>query len=84
MITIDIILGSSRQSSLGKNLFHYLESQKATYEAEFGVQLKFLEVGSYELPFFYEDEAPMNNKDRQLPANQQAWIDDVKAGRPPG
>lgn len=78
MITIDIILGSSRKNALGKNLFNYLQSQKNLYEKSFNVNLKFMAVGDYDLPFFYESEAPMNNKDRQLPDQQAQWVTDVK------
>lgn len=76
MTKINIILGSSRKNSLGKNLFSYLKNNKVIYEAG-DTKIHFIEIGDYDLPFFYETLPPMNNKDRKLPDNQQKWLDDM-------
>ncbi|TPR37815.1 NADPH-dependent oxidoreductase [Apilactobacillus micheneri] len=77
MTKINIILGSSREASLGKNLFKYLKNNKTKYESQIDAELNFIEIGQYELPFFYEALPPMGNKNRHLPAKQQQWVDDM-------
>ncbi|TPR19583.1 NADPH-dependent oxidoreductase [Apilactobacillus timberlakei] len=77
MTKINIILGSSREASLGKNLFKYLKNNKSKYELQINAELNFIEIGQYELPFFYEALPPMDNKNRRLPANQQQGVDDM-------
>ncbi|MBW1605879.1 NADPH-dependent FMN reductase [Lactobacillus sp. Sy-1] len=79
MTKINVILGSSRNVSLGKNLLNYLKAHQGEYEQATGAQFNFLEVGSYDLPFFYEDFAPLNNPDRHLKPNEQKWLDDMNA-----
>ncbi|UQS84773.1 NAD(P)H-dependent oxidoreductase [Apilactobacillus apisilvae] len=77
MTKINIILGSSRKSSIGRHLFNYLKNNQSEYEKEINAQLNFIEIGQYELPFFYEALPPMNNKNRSLPDNEQKWLDDM-------
>ncbi|MEJ6400939.1 NADPH-dependent FMN reductase [Nicoliella lavandulae] len=76
--TINIILCSSRENSLGANYFNYLKQNQASFVKETGTDLKFIKIGDYHLPFFYETIPPMNNSNRQLTSNEQAWIDDMR------
>ncbi|UQS86884.1 NAD(P)H-dependent oxidoreductase [Nicoliella spurrieriana] len=78
MSTINVILGTSRKAALGKNLLNYMAAHKDEYEKMTGDQFNFMELGSYNLPFFYEDLAPLNNPDRTLKENEQKWVDDMK------
>lgn len=78
MMQINLVLGSSREKSLGRRVFNYLKNQQNDFEQQNAVHLNFIAVGDYQLPFFYEDVAPMNNQDRHLPAQQQAWLDDME------
>ncbi|GLB47630.1 FMN reductase [Philodulcilactobacillus myokoensis] len=78
MTTINIILGSSRKTSLGKNLLNYLKLNQQKYEKEDQINLNFIEIGEYHLPFFYEAVPPMQNKNRSLPERQQKWLDDMQ------
>lgn len=79
MVKINVILGSSREASLGKSLFNYLVNQQNDYQQQIDLSLNFVAVGDYQLPFFYEALPPMNNHDRQLPTEQQAWLEDMAA-----
>jgi len=76
MKTIAVILGSTRQKALGRYLFNYLQLLTTTTGKN---TFTFLGLASYQLPFFAEALPPMANPQRQLPANQQRWLDDVAA-----
>ena len=78
MKTIAIILGSTRQGSLGRYLFNYLQQLTAA-TSDPAIQFTFLDLAAYQLPFFAEELPPMANPQRVLPANQQRWLDDVAA-----
>lgn len=78
MTTVNVILGSSRPASLGRGLFKNLENQKDQLETNHQIKLHFMDLVNYNLPFFYEDVAPMDNKNRVLPNNEQKWINDMK------
>ncbi|WP_429971816.1 NADPH-dependent FMN reductase [Fructilactobacillus sp. Tb1] len=79
MTKINVILGSSRKASLGRGLFKNLEQQKAFFEQENDVELQFIDLAEVNLPFFYEDLPPMQNKNRALQANEQKWVDDMNS-----
>ncbi|BDZ29638.1 NAD(P)H-dependent oxidoreductase [Lactiplantibacillus sp. WILCCON 0030] len=78
MKNISIILGSTRQGALGRYLFNYLQQLVAT-QPKSAVQFTFLDLATYQLPFFSEALPPMANPQRTLPANQQRWVDDMAA-----
>lgn len=72
---ITIILGSSRQNSIGKYLFNNFKKNKAFYEEITKTSINLVKVGDYHLPFFYESLPPMNNPHRELSENEQNWLD---------
>ncbi|MCK8607177.1 NADPH-dependent FMN reductase [Apilactobacillus ozensis] len=78
MTKINIILGSSRQNSLGQNVIKFLEKNVSAYENLTGAQFNFIKLQDYQLPFFYESIPPMANKNRQLPDNEQKWVNDME------
>ncbi|USS90402.1 NADPH-dependent FMN reductase [Fructilactobacillus carniphilus] len=78
MTTIDIILGSSRINAEGHKLFHYLENHASDWVNPGQVTLRFMDIATYQLPLFNEDESPMDNPHRQLTENEQRWLDDLK------
>lgn len=78
MAKIAVILGSVRQHGVGINLFNYLKNQKSDIETSLNVELTFLNLREYNLPVFDEDVPPMANQNRQLPDNQQQWLDDIQ------
>lgn len=77
MPTIAIILGSTRTASQGRAVFNYLKHQLSTKPA--ATNFSFLDLATYQLPFFDEPLPPMANPDRQLPAKQQRWLNDMAA-----
>lgn len=77
MTTINVILGSSRRNSLGRHVLNYLKKQQQSYEEEMSVKLNLIEIGDYDLPFFYEALPPLGNPDRKLKENEQKWVDDM-------
>ncbi|MGX4644471.1 NADPH-dependent FMN reductase [Holzapfeliella sp. JNUCC 80] len=77
MTTINVILGSSRSNSLGRHILNYFRSQQEAYEELMQVKFNFIEIGDYQLPFFYEALPPLANPDRKLKDNEQKWIDDM-------
>ncbi|WP_157945050.1 hypothetical protein [Apilactobacillus quenuiae] len=50
MLQINVILGSSRKTALGKNLFNYLKTNKSYYEKLTNATFNFIEISQYELP----------------------------------
>lgn len=76
MKKIAVILGSTRPTGLGRYLFNYLKQLTTTLST---TQFTFLDLTTYQLPFFAEALPPMANSQRVLPANQQQWLDDIAA-----
>ncbi|VDG22800.1 NADPH-dependent FMN reductase [Lactiplantibacillus mudanjiangensis] len=74
MTTIAIILGSTRQTALGRALFNQLKQLTTTNST---TTFTFLDLADYQLPLFDEALPPMANTDRQLPTNQQQWLTDL-------
>lgn len=76
---IGIILGSTRTTErLGTRVVRYiLDKATVVAEAEFVV----MDLADYDLPFFDEPVAPLDDPDRRLrvPENVCRWIDDVAA-----
>lgn len=79
MITINVILGSSRSNSLGKHVINYLQAQQEQLASANEINLKLIQLADYQLPFFHEELAPLNNPHRVLPENEQRWLDDMDA-----
>ncbi|AUI77286.1 MULTISPECIES: NADPH-dependent FMN reductase [Lactiplantibacillus] len=79
MVKIGIILGSTRTQSNGRSLFNYLKRNLDQWQTDEAITTAFLDLAHYQLPFFDESEPPMANPHRQLPANQQQWLDDMAA-----
>lgn len=75
MKTIAIILGSSRPTSAGRALFNHLKQLAPQVQPE--LNFTFLDLATYQLPFFAETLPPMANDHRQLPAKQQQWLTDM-------
>lgn len=79
MITVNVILGSTREISIGRRLFKYLEKMIAPIVSEKEeINFKFITLDQYNLPFFYEDIPPVNNSKRNLNPNEQQWVNDMK------
>lgn len=77
MINLAIVLGSSRKMSSGERIFLYLKSQAEELK-EHGIQLQFLDLKEFDLPFFYEELAPRMNPTRRLEGKQQEWLDAIQ------
>ncbi|USS93330.1 NAD(P)H-dependent oxidoreductase [Fructilactobacillus ixorae] len=80
MITINVILGSSRANAAGHHLFAYLQTHQPTFTNPADVQLNFMDIANYDLPFFNEPAAPMDNPNRTLTPPEQQWLNDLQAG----
>ncbi|WP_220728705.1 NADPH-dependent FMN reductase [Apilactobacillus xinyiensis] len=78
MTKINIILGSSRKNALGLNIFKFMKNNQQMYQKLTGAHFKFIDLNAYKLPFFYEAIPPMANQNRQLPHNEQNWLDDMQ------
>jgi NAD(P)H-dependent FMN reductase len=75
-VVIGIVLGSSRKRRLGDRVCQFVLSQAATVaRASFTV----LDLADYQLPFFDEDIAPLNNRDRSPAGPVQRWLGDMAA-----
>jgi NAD(P)H-dependent FMN reductase len=74
--TIAIILGSSRQPRLGDRVCTFVLS-KAREVA--GATFTVLDLADYKMPFFDEEIAPLNNRDRMPCDPVRRWLDDVAA-----
>lgn len=75
---INLILGSTRDESLGRRLFQYLLNRQDEFEKVNDVKFNFISLSDYNLPFFYESMAPMDNPNRVLKPNEQKWVDDMR------
>jgi len=73
---IGIILGSTRAERLGTRVVRYIAG-KASDVA--GAEFAILDLADYDLPFFCEPVAPIDNPDRQVPPNVRRWLDDMAA-----
>ncbi|HEX4212949.1 MAG TPA: NAD(P)H-dependent oxidoreductase [Candidatus Dormibacteraeota bacterium] len=71
---IGIILGSTRGERLGVRVVRYIVDQAAAVP---GAEFVVLDLAGYDLPFFCEPLAPLDNGDRQVPPNVRRWLDDV-------
>jgi NAD(P)H-dependent FMN reductase len=71
---IGIILGSTRAERLGVRVARYVAG-KAVGVA--GAEFVVMDLADYDLPFFAEPVAPLDNRDRRVPANVRRWLDDV-------
>ncbi|USS88100.1 NAD(P)H-dependent oxidoreductase [Fructilactobacillus hinvesii] len=82
MTTVNVILGSVREPSMGKRLFQYLKRNQAELEQAANVNLKFLKVSDYQLAPYTEALPPMGTPDypNGLKENAQRWVKDVAAG----
>jgi NAD(P)H-dependent FMN reductase len=75
-VTIGIILGSSRSSRLGDRVCKFVLSR--THEVA-GAAFTVLDLADYQMPFFDEDLAPLNNPDRAPCQPVRCWLDDMAA-----
>lgn len=73
---IGIILGSTRAERLGTRVVRFILGKSA---AVAGAEFTLLDLADYDLPFFYEALAPIDNHDRQVPPNVRRWLDDMAA-----
>jgi NAD(P)H-dependent FMN reductase len=71
---IGIILGSTRGERLGTRVVRYVLDKAAGVS---GAEFIVLDLAGYDLPFFAEPVAPLDNPDRQVPPNVRRWLDDV-------
>jgi NAD(P)H-dependent FMN reductase len=75
-VVIGIVLGSSRKRRLGDRVCRFVLSQAA---AVTGASFTVLDLASYQLPFFDEDIAPLNNRDRSPADPVRRWLGDMAA-----
>ncbi|USS88990.1 NADPH-dependent FMN reductase [Fructilactobacillus cliffordii] len=82
MTTVNVILGSVREPSMGERLFQYLQRNQAELEKASNVSLKFLKVSDYQLDPYTEALPPMGTPDypNGLADNAKRWVEDVSAG----
>jgi NAD(P)H-dependent FMN reductase len=73
---IGIILGSTRAERLGSRVARYILDKAASVA---GAEFTVLDLAGYDLPFFYEALAPIDNHDRRVSPNVRRWVDDVAA-----
>lgn len=73
---IGIVLGSTRAQRLGTRVVGYVAAKAAGVD---GAEFVVLDLADYDLPFFDEPVAPMDNHDRQVPGNVRRWLDDMAA-----
>lgn len=78
MIKIAVVLGSTRQGRMGERIWLYLKSQAKEWEQR-GVEFDFVDLKELDLPFFYEDLAPMMNKDRHLHPSEEKWLKSLES-----
>ena len=71
---IGIILGSTRAERLGTRVVRYIAGKAAGVA---GAEFTVLDLADYDLPFFCEPVAPIDNPDRQVPPNVRRWLDDM-------
>jgi NAD(P)H-dependent FMN reductase len=71
---IGIILGSTRRERLGTRVVRYIAGKAAGVA---GAEFIVLDLADYDLPFFAEPVAPIDNRDRRVPPNVRRWLDDV-------
>jgi chromate reductase len=75
-VVIGIVLGSSRKRRLGDRVCQLVLNQAA---AVAGASFSVLDLASYQLPFFDEDIAPLNNRDRSPADPVRRWLGDMAA-----
>jgi NAD(P)H-dependent FMN reductase len=75
---IGIVLGSTRSQRLGTRVTRYMLDKAAGVG---GAEFVVLDLADYDLPFFDEPVAPIDNPERRLhvPENVRRWLDDVAA-----
>jgi NAD(P)H-dependent FMN reductase len=71
---IGIVLGSTRAGRLGVRVARHVMAKAAGIA---GAEFTVLDLADYDLPFFAEPEAPIDNPDRRVPPNVRRWLDDV-------
>jgi chromate reductase len=76
-VVIGIVLGSTRVRRLGDRVCRFVQSQAAA--AVPGASFTVLDLASYQLPFFDEDIAPLNNRGRSPAEPVRRWLDDMAA-----
>jgi NAD(P)H-dependent FMN reductase len=75
-VNIGIVLGSNRRPRLGERVCKFVLS-KAQEVA--GASFTVLDLADYKLPFFDEEIAPLNNRDRMPCEPVRRWLDDMAA-----
>jgi chromate reductase len=75
-VLIGIVLGSSRKRRLGDRVCQFVLNQAATVA---GASFTMLDLASYQLPFFDEDIAPLNNRDRSPAEPVRRWLGGMAA-----
>jgi NAD(P)H-dependent FMN reductase len=75
-VTLAIILGSSRQPRLGDRVCRFVLSRAAEVP---GTAFTVLDLAGYQMPFFDEEVAPLNNRDRTPCDPVRRWLDDMAA-----
>jgi NAD(P)H-dependent FMN reductase len=75
-VAIGVVLGSSRPQRLGERVCKFVMSQAAQLP---GARYTVLDLACYELPFFSEPVAPLNNRDRCPAGPVRRWLADMAA-----
>jgi NAD(P)H-dependent FMN reductase len=75
-VVIGVVLGSSRSRRLGDRVCQFVLSQATTVA---GASFTVLDLASYQLPFFDEDIAPLNNRDRSPAEPVRRWLGGMAA-----
>lgn len=78
MVKIAVVLGSTREGRMGERIWLAFKNQAKEWEQK-GVELDFVDLKELDLPFFYEDLAPMMNKDRHLHPSEEKWLKSLES-----
>lgn len=76
MTNIALILGTTRSSSLGVQIFSYLKHQ---FPNTADVTYTWLDLRDYPLPFYDHPETPLDRPISQPTATEKAWLDQLAA-----
>lgn len=76
MTNIALILGTTRSSSLGAQIFSYLKRQ---FPNTADVTYTWLDLRDYPLPFYDHPETPLDRPISQPTATEKAWLDQLAA-----
>lgn len=79
MTTINVILGSVREPSMGNRILTYLENHQDELELQCEAHLNFIRISDYHLAAYNQPLPPFNTPDyvNTLPENAKKWVTDV-------